>query len=89
LERLPLEVSQYEPREALDGGPDGLDAIRLIIERAAVHMSPRGWLLFEIGYDQGASVQRLLAASTSYADVTVIKDHSGFDRVVLARSKGA
>jgi len=88
LERLPLEVSRYEPREALDGGPDGLDAIRLIIERAAAHMSPGGWLIFEIGYDQWASVEALMAASTSYADVTVIKDHSGFDRVVRARSKG-
>lgn len=88
LERLPLEVSQYEPREALDGGPDGLDAIRLIIERAAAHMSPGGWLLFEIGYDQRASVETLLAASTSYADMAVIRDHSGFDRVVRARSKG-
>jgi release factor glutamine methyltransferase len=88
LERLPLEVLQYEPREALDGGPDGLDAIRLIIESAAAHMSPGGWLLFEIGYDQWVSVERLMAATTSYADVTVIKDHSGFDRVVRARSKG-
>lgn len=88
LERLPLEVSRYEPREALDGGPDGLDAIRLIIERAAAHMSPGGWLLFEIGYNQRASVETLLAASMSYADVAVIKDHSGFDRVVRARSKG-
>ena len=88
LERLPLEVSQYEPRAALDGGPDGLDAIRLIIEKAAVHMSPGGWLLFEIGYNQWASVERLMAASTSYADVTVMKDHSGFDRVVRARAKG-
>jgi len=89
LEELPIEVSQYEPRAALDGGPDGLDAIRLIIERAAAHLSPGGWLLFEIGYDQRAEVERLMAASTSYADVTVIKDHSGFDRVVRARSRVA
>ena len=88
LERLPLEVLQHEPREALDGGPDGLDAIRLIIESAAAHMSPGAWLLFEIGYDQWASVERLMAATTSYADVTVIKDHSGLDRVVRARSRG-
>ncbi len=88
LEKLPLEISRYEPRGALDGGPDGLDAIRLIIEKAAAHMSPGGWLLFEIGCDQRASVETLMAASTSYAGVAVIKDHSGLDRVVLARSKG-
>jgi release factor glutamine methyltransferase len=88
LEALPLEVLQYEPREALDGGPDGLGAIRLVIESAASHMAPGGWLLFEIGYDQWASVERLVAATGSYTDLTLIKDHSGLDRVVRARSKG-
>ena len=87
LEMLPPEISQYEPRQALDGGPDGLDAIRLIIEKAVTYMVPDGWLLFEIGYDQWASVEQLMTASTAYTDVTVIKDYSGLDRVVRARAK--
>jgi release factor glutamine methyltransferase len=88
FEKLPLEVSQYEPRQALDGGPDGLDAIRSIVEGAAGHMTPGGWLLFEIDHRQGASVEELIAASGAYEAFSVIKDYSGFDRVVRARGKG-
>ena len=87
LDRLAPEVSQYEPREALDGGPDGLDAIRLIIERAIDHMSPGAWLLFEIGYDQRAEVERLLTTCGTYDDFCTIKDCSGLDRVIRARAK--
>jgi release factor glutamine methyltransferase len=86
LKTLPREISHYEPRQALDGGPDGLDAIRLIIQKAAAYMNPEGWLLFEIGYDQGDAVRKLMASSKAYSDVTVIKDYSGFDRVVRARA---
>jgi release factor glutamine methyltransferase len=87
FEKLPLEVSRYEPREALDGGPDGLDAIRLIIEQAPAYLTPGGWLLFEIGYDQRASIERLIALSGAYTDFAIIKDYSGLDRVVRARSR--
>jgi release factor glutamine methyltransferase len=87
LDMLPQEISRYEPRQALDGGPDGLDSIRLIIEKAATYIIPGGWLLFEIGHDQWASVEQLMTASTAYADVTVVKDYSGLDRVVRARAK--
>ncbi len=87
FETLPPECSQYEPRKALDGGPDGLDAIRLIIKEAPEHMNPGGWLLFEIGYDQRASVERLLMVSGAYVDVATTKDYSGLDRVIRARSQ--
>ncbi len=87
FEMLPLEISQYEPRQALDGGPDGLNAIRHIVEQAPAYMTPGGWLLFEIGYNQRASVERLMRASGAYTDFFVIKDYSGFDRVVRARAK--
>ncbi|MDY6951623.1 MAG: peptide chain release factor N(5)-glutamine methyltransferase [Thermodesulfobacteriota bacterium] len=88
-ETLPSEISQYEPPQALDGGADGLDAIRLIIEKAPGHMASGGWLLLEMGYDQAASIERLMAASGAYRDVSVIKDYSGLDRVVRARGEGA
>jgi release factor glutamine methyltransferase len=82
---LPSEITQYEPREALDGGPDGLEAIRLIIKQASDHMVARGWLIFEIGHDQWAAVEKLIAGSGAYSDWAVIKDYSGYDRVVMTR----
>jgi release factor glutamine methyltransferase len=85
---LALEISQYEPPQALDGGTDGLHAIELIIEKASAHMTPGGWLLLEIGQDQAASIRRLVAASGAYGDFSVTKDYSGLDRVIQARKKG-
>lgn len=87
FETLPPEISLYEPREALNGGPDGLDAIRLIVGKATDYMTPGGWLLFEIGHDQRASVERLVRTSGAYTDLATIKDYSGFDRVVRVRAK--
>ncbi|MDY6988218.1 MAG: peptide chain release factor N(5)-glutamine methyltransferase [Thermodesulfobacteriota bacterium] len=88
FETLSLEISQYEPPQALDGGPDGLDAIEGIIEQAPAHMTPGGWLLLEIGHDQAARIKGLMATSGAYEDFSVIKDCSGLDRVVRARGKG-
>ena len=50
---------RFEPSSALVAGLDGLDALRIIIEQAPMHLSPNGWLLVEHGYDQGNSVRRL------------------------------
>ncbi|MBW1740731.1 MAG: peptide chain release factor N(5)-glutamine methyltransferase [Deltaproteobacteria bacterium] len=85
---LPPEITRYEPREALDGGPDGLESIRLIIEKASEHLVPGGWLFFEIGYNQWAAVEKLIAGSKAYSDWAVIKDYRGHDRVVQARANG-
>lgn len=87
LEILPPEITQYEPREALDGGPDGLEAIRLIIKQASDHIVAWGWLIFEIGHDQWAAVEKLITGSGAYSDWAVIKDYSGYDRVVMTRVK--
>ena len=83
---LPPEIAQYEPREALDGGSDGLDAIRLIIREAARYIVPGGRLVFEIGYDQWAAVEKLIEDSGAYNEWAVIKDYSGHDRVVRTRT---
>jgi release factor glutamine methyltransferase len=88
LEELPPEISQHEPREALDGGPDGLDAIRLIVREASDHLAPGGWLLFEIGHDQWVGVEKLMSAAKTYMDMDVMKDYGGRDRVARARRIG-
>lgn len=88
LEGLSPEISRQEPWEALDGGPDGLNAIRLIIRDASDYLVPGGWLLFEIGHDQWARVKKLLSEAQDYSDIDVIKDYGGRDRVVRARGVG-
>ena len=52
---------RFEPRAALDGGSDGLVAIRTIVAQAPAHLVPGGWLLLEHGFDQGPTVRGLLA----------------------------
>ncbi len=81
---LMQEVRAHEPRLALDGGADGLCFYRRIIGEAAGFLRPNGWLLLEIGHDQGADVARLLCGG-GFCEVQIQKDLSGLDRVALGR----
>ncbi len=76
---LQKEVRDFEPLSALDGGEDGLIFYREITKGAP--LSPGGMLAFEIGYDQGDSVPRILREN-GYTDVNLIYDLSGNPRVV-------
>ena len=75
------EVADFEPLQALDGKEDGLYFYRKIIAEAKEYLNPEGWLLFEIGYDQGQSVSDMMRYA-GYQDVCVILDLAGNDRVV-------
>ena len=79
--KLMPEVSQFEPLQALDGGVDGLDFYRSITREAPNYLKENGWLLFEIGYDQGEAVRHLMHEA-GFEGVLVIKDLAGNDRVV-------
>ncbi|MBR6472414.1 MAG: peptide chain release factor N(5)-glutamine methyltransferase [Firmicutes bacterium] len=83
---LEPEVKDHEPMAALDGGEDGLDFYRIIAAEAPAHLKPSGYLLLEIGYDQGETVPGLLEQTGAFRDVKVIKDLSGNDRVVIAQA---
>ena len=76
------EVREHEPMQALDGGADGLDFYRKIIQGAKEHLCGGGQLFFEIGYDQGEAVQRLMEQA-GYREVECVQDFSGLDRVVF------
>ena len=78
------EVRDHEPLMALDGGTDGLDFYRRIVPESMDHLNPGGWLIVEIGYDQGDLV-RSMFIDHQYEDVDVIRDLGGNDRVVLGR----
>ena len=84
---LPREIRDYEPRYALDGGPDGLVAIKHIIKEAPAVLSQGGALIMEIGAHQSESVSGLVKASQHYENYRIIKDYSGLDRVLLAIKK--
>jgi len=82
LEALQPEVRDFEPRQALDGGTDGLDFYRLIIPAATDYLNPGGWLLFEVGIGQTKSVQALFERTGKLNDLFTAKDPNGIERVV-------
>ncbi len=74
-------MSEFEPREALDGGENGLDYYRRIIAESDQYLNPGGQLLFEIGHDQALAVSVMMERA-GYQNVTCIQDLAGKDRVV-------
>lgn len=84
---LQEEVKSHEPLSALDGGKDGLDFYRIIVEKAADHLKKDGFLLMEIGHDQGEDLRKMLKDSGKYTAAEVIKDLPGKDRVVKCQLK--
>ena len=86
IDTLAVEIRDHEPRMALDGGTDGLDLIRRIMEEASRHMKPGGLLLMEIGYDQGNAVRALaLSQKNPFIRARILRDLNGNDRVLKAR----
>lgn len=85
LAGLPAEV-RYEPLEALDGGSDGLDVHRRLINGASTLLRPGGWLALEMAPGQGPSLSRLLQGQGAFGDIEVTPDLSGRERVIVARS---
>lgn len=85
IKTLDREVCIYEPAIALDGGLDGLLFYRRLVEAAGKMLKPGGYLLFEIGYDQQADLEKLLVESRNFNDIKFIKDYSGNFRVVEAK----
>lgn len=79
---LSSDIVDYEPHAALDGGPDGLEPFRRLFMQAPQRLAPGGALMLEIGSAQGASMMALARAAFPEADVAVVKDLAGLDRLV-------
>lgn len=86
IEGLDGEVKNYDPRLALDGGEDGLDFYRRIIEDAPNHLNENGWLYFEIGKGQISQV-KALCVKRGFKNVKGIKDYNKIYRIVKAQWK--
>ena len=84
IHTLMPEVKEFEPMEALDGMEDGLHFYRRIVREAKEHLAKGGYLMLEIGHDQGASVSEMLEYG-GYTEVRVIKDLARNDRVVIGK----
>jgi release factor glutamine methyltransferase len=82
---LAREIAEFEPRIALDGGPDGLELLRRIVIGSVSFLKEGGWLMLETGEGQGEAVAEMIWNTGSFASPSIIKDHSGADRVIRAR----
>ena len=82
---LEPEVSEWEPRAALDGGGDGLDFYRQIAAQAGRFLTPNGAVVVEIGALMGSGVAALFNRAGFYRDVTIVQDYAGRDRVAVAK----
>ena len=84
LPSLPREVFAFEPRQALDGGPDGMDVIRRLLTAAPAALRPGGRLVLEIGEDQAGPLAALMAAG-GFVDVASRDDLRGVRRYLAGR----
>jgi len=87
ISQLEPEVRDFDPRNALDGGPDGLDFYRMLIPAALAHLNPLGWLLVEVGAGQAPAVAELFRSCSGYAPVETAHDPGGIERLVGAQRK--
>jgi release factor glutamine methyltransferase len=86
LAQLQAEVRAFEPVAALDGGDDGLDLVRRLVDECARagQLAPGGLLMLEVGIEQAAPVADLLRAA-GFGDVASRRDLAGIERVVSGR----
>ena len=81
IAELDPDVRDFEPRQALAGGADGLDFVRRILKDAPGYLSPEGVLALEIGYDQAERTAALFAEH-GYRAIERTRDYGGIERVV-------
>ena len=86
IDTLSNDVKNYEPHLALDGGSDGLLFYRKIISDIGFVLKRGGYLFFEIGFDQGEDLKKLM--EDNFSSVTVLKDLSSLDRIVFGKYTG-
>ncbi|MGB0873500.1 MAG: peptide chain release factor N(5)-glutamine methyltransferase [Solirubrobacterales bacterium] len=84
LAELEPEITQYEPRLALDGGADGLDLVRRLAAQAPSQLKPGGQIALEIGAGQ-AGATAVILEQNGFLDVEIHDDLAGYGRVVTGR----
>lgn len=82
---LQPEVQYHEPRLALDGGRDGLESIRLLIQTAPEYVLPQGWLFIELMAGQGEAALAIATATHAYQQVQILPDFNRINRFFVAQ----
>ena len=77
-----LEVAQYEPLGALDGGTDGLDLIRRLLAQAKTRISPAGLILLEMEFSQSEPIKKVIQSHFPGAGITITNDLNNLPRLV-------
>jgi len=86
---LDRSVKDYEPMQALDGGPDGLDFHRRILQHAPDRLVNGGRIFLEIQFDQGEKAVEFAKTYEQFEEPRILKDFGGHDRVLTARKRQA
>jgi len=87
IQNLAREVKDHEPLLALDGGEGGMTFYRKIISESPSYLRKGGWLLLELGENQGGKVSDLIEEGGCFSRAERIKDLSGIERVVKAQKE--
>ena len=86
IPQLQLEVAGYEPILALDGGADGLDFYKRLVEEGWALLKNGGLLAFEMGHNQADDIKKLLEENGRYTNIRIIRDLAGIQRVITAET---
>ena len=88
MEQLMVDVRKFEPRAALEAGPQGTEVIERLLPQAAERLVLGGWLLLEISPQLNAAVRQLIESDGRFELAPTMKDLAGHARVVSARRRG-
>ena len=85
ISTLSTEVKDHEPHLALNGGNDGLDIIRKIVNQSAKYLKNNSWVFLEIGDGQGESTLEILNSAEIFDNSQILPDLSGRERIASAK----
>jgi len=85
IDELQPEVRR-EPRLALDGGEDGLDFYRKIIQEAGGYLEKGGLLIMEIGFNQAREIKKIFQKYGNFTVLEAVKDYNNIERVIVAKN---
>jgi len=84
---LPIEVREFEPKEALIAGPEGIEFHRKLIKGGEAYLKRGGWLVLEMGHGQSRSIERMLRETQIYDYISFQTDYAGIERIAAARRR--
>ncbi len=87
-EEIEVSVKDFEPHVALFGGSDGLKFYRMIFEKCHLVLKDRGFMAFEMGWNQGESLVKLVQSLHPHLETKIVKDMNGKGRMLFIKWKG-